>query len=114
MPLQAPGLENPTKLPLKTTCGGLSAGPLGAAGLTGGFKPLLDVAAQVEFAAREPDNSIESGLHFRGQIPSRNQPLGLAANGLERPHEVSLLELSGVVAGHGRALFIVENQHRRV
>jgi len=99
MPLGAPRLESLIKRQLKTTCGGRSACPLMAAG----FRPvleLLDVAAQVELGAGQTDNSLEAGLNLWSEITPAHQPLGLSADGIERLHEVSLLQLSGVVAGH--------------
>ena len=51
MPLVAQRLESLTKLQLKTTCRGLSACPLMAAGSLDQVVELLDVAAQVELGA---------------------------------------------------------------
>ena len=94
MPLAAPGLETPEgafhELWLARRAGEKDDPAV----------PLLDVAAQVELRAGEPDDSIESRLHFGWQITPGHQPLRLRANRVERLHEVSLLQLTGIV-GHG-------------
>ena len=93
MPLAAPGLETPEAA-------------FHELWLSGGLRrknhpavSLLDVAAQVKLRPRQPDDSIESRLHFWWQITPGHQPLRLRANRVERLHEVSMLQFTGIV-GH--------------
>jgi hypothetical protein len=58
---------------------------------------LLDIPTEIEFGPRKPNNPIEASFHFRRQIASSHEALGFLANRVQRLHEVSLLQLTGIV-----------------
>jgi hypothetical protein len=94
MPLAAPGLETP---------GGGRISRFTAAQDAPREKrsveQLFDVAAEIELGAGQGDDSTEPGLHFGWQVTSRHQALCFGANRVERLHEVSLFQFTGIV-GH--------------
>jgi hypothetical protein len=93
MPLAAPGLETPE--------GGFHELRTSRKAWEENWcaEQLLDVAAKVELGAGQPDNSVEPCLHFGWQVAPRHQSLRLRADRIERLHEVSLLQFTGIV-GH--------------